>query len=1409
MIPPRASEGLPEPLGASVTEDGVNFAVFSARAERIEVCLFDAAGRHETARVVLPGRTGDIFHGHVAGIGAGQRYGLRAHGANVPEQGDRFNPHKLLLDPHATLIDRPFVLHESMFGYCRDDSALDLSFDARDSAGAMPKAIVEPAFEALPLDRPRHSLAGSIIYELHVRGFSRLNSAVAPTIRGTFAGLGDPASIAHLSQLGVAAVEILPVAAWLDERHLPPLGLSNYWGYNPVAWCAPAPHLAPGGWSEIRECVSRLHEAGIEVIVDVVLNHSGEGDALGPTVSLRGLDNASYYRLQPGNPRGYIDDAGCGNILACDRAPVVRLAMDALRTWATKAGIDGFRFDLATTLGRRAGGFDPHAPLLAAIAQDPCLRDLKLIAEPWDIGPGGYQMGAFPAGFAEWNDRYRDDVRRFWRGDSGLRGASSPRGALATRLSGSADLFHAKRRPSRGVNFITAHDGFTLADLVSHATKHNEANGEQNRDGTDANYSWNHGTEGLSDDVAVIEARRRDQRNLLATLLLSRGTPMLAMGSETGHSQHGNNNAYAQDNALSWLDWDKADRDLLAFTARLIAFRRASTVLNQDRFLTGEAADASGEPDIAWCDAQARPLDVDGWNDATDPTLMAVLTATGGVTDRVAIILHRGEQSRAVRLAPCRDGHAWQCMIDTADPGDEGSRTCVGETQTEVAPRSVTVWREVAGPAGKGWGNGLQSGVDGETLDRLARAAGIAPHWWDVSGHGHTVGDDTKQALLAAMGLDARTTWQARSSLYRFGETRDRRLLPEAITACEGDAIHIRMALSSATGALVLRREDGSQQVFPLAGTAFETCQIEGRDGRTIAGLRITLPARQMGRYVVWLDTQPDMTCHLTVAPRRCHLPPSLAEGKRLFGLSAQLYGLRDTNGDSGIGSFSTLGAFAKQAAAAGAAVVGINPIHALFAGNRERASPYSPSDRRFVDPIYLDIMAMGEPRSRPEDATVAHADARDDFVAYASVWHRKQIVLQQAFADFQARRSAYPALPEACEFAAFVVDGGKALHDFAVFEAIAETQQGKPWHAWPDDLRDPTGPGARRFAAEHGERVEFHLYLQWQCERQLAKAALEGKAGGLSIGFYRDLAVGAAPDGAEIWANAPAFAKGVSIGAPPDPFSASGQVWGLPPFNPLTMEASGFSEFATLLGRNMRHAGALRIDHAMALERAFWVPEGASGAEGAYVAYPREHLVGQVTLQSRQNECLVVGEDLGTVPEGFRERMAQADILSYRVALFEREENRFLPPSTYPHKAVACVATHDLPTFAGWQRGADLVEGAHLGLIADGELSERQAGRNQERTALAEALELAPTATEAELSVAAHRAIALSPCLLALVQAEDLAGAIEGVNLPGTDRERPNWRRRLPLTVAELFERPQALDILAAMESRSVPIKP
>jgi len=1393
----RIGPGSPEPLGVTPERGGVNVAVYSAHATAVDLCLFDATGETEQERIALPERTGDVFHGFIAGIAAGDRYGLRAHGPYDLPNGHRFNPAKLLVDPYARALDRPFVLNPAMFGASADGVGRD---DA-DSAPFVPKGIVTAMPIPEPAQRPHVPAPETILYELHVRGFTRMHPGVPDTLRGTCAGLAHPAALAHLTRLGITTVELMPIAAAIDERHLAQHGLTNYWGYNPAAPFVPDPRLAPGGIGELRRCVAALQAAGIEVILDVVLNHTGEGDARGPTLSLRGLDNATYYRTFADDRARYVDDTGCGNALALDRAPVLRLAMDVLRYYAEAAGVDGFRFDLATTLGRRDDGFDPAAPLLQAIAQDPILRNLKLIAEPWDVGHGGYRLGAFPAGWAEWNDRYRDTARRFWRRDGGVIGD------LATRLAGSADVFAVRSRtPSRSVNFVTAHDGFTLADLVSYATKHNAMNGEDNRDGTDANCSWNHGIEGPTTDTSICANRRRDVRNLLATLLLSRGTPMLAMGDELGRTQQGNNNGYAQDNALTWIDWGSADSALTDFVAALIALRKRHPALRADRWLTGAPLDGSGIPDVEWRHPDGRAMNGDDWANPEGRSLVAIvyagaLDAEG--TDRVAVALNAGELPITALWPDARPGCVWRQCIDTSLPsGRPDAAPVIAGDATLVAPRSVVVLAEESGSVRPR----QRSGVEPEVLDRLAAAAGIAREWWDLTGERHLVGTDTQRALLAAMGLAADSSSEARGRLVELADARERRRLPPVVVAREGWPANVALAVVDGhrrhRAELRLRHEDGTVQIVPVAFDDLPANVVTATDGRPVAQRILTLPALPAGVYTLDFDDDTARGCRVVVAPNRCHLPPEIREGARRFGLAAHLYSLR-RRGDQGIGDFTTLSLVGEATARAGGRIVGINPLHALFAEDRERASPYHPSDRRFLDPIYVDVArvpdfeASRDARALLEKSGSGIANlSMPPIVDYSGVWQLKRAVLDACFAHFE-RRSPTDRL--IVEFDRFVAAGGLPLRQFAVFEAIAAAHPRESWHHWPVDLRGPNAPGIATFAALHARRIRFALYLQWLADRQLAAAASHARASGLALGFFRDLAVGAAPDGAEPWANPGAFARGVSIGAPPDPFSIAGQDWNLPPANPQSMMASGCSGFGDLLAANMRHAGALRIDHVMGLSRLYWIPEGANAAEGAYVDYPLDVLLHVLALESARARCLVVGEDLGTVPEGFREQLAAADVLSYRVLWFEREGGGFTAPSRYPVKAAACVSTHDLPTVAGWWNGADIDEKQSLGLLTADSAESARTERLASKEALADALDRAGVARGAHIDAVAphdvaitaaiHRFACATPSALVMIQADDLAGETMAVNLPGTDRVRPNWRRRLIVDVEELWQ--------------------
>ena len=689
LLAERMQPGTPHPLGATCDGIGTNFAVFSANATRIELCLFDPSGRREIARYDLPECTDEVWHGYLPQLRAGQLYGFRAHGPYEPEQGHRFNPHKLLLDPYARLLAGQVRWSDALHGYRVSSPRADLSFDRRDSAAAMPKAVVVdgPLYWARD-ERPRIAWPQTVIYEAHVKGLTCQLEGIRPHERGTFLALADPRVIEHLVKLGITTLELLPIHAFVQDRRLAELKLRNYWGYNTLAFFAPErSYMVDGELSELRVAVQALHAAGIEVILDVVYNHTAEGSEMGTTMSFRGLDNASYYRLLPDNPRHCINDTGTGNTVNTAHPRVLQLVMDSLRYWVQNFHVDGFRFDLGVSLGREAHGFDPNCGLFDAMRQDPALAGIKLISEPWDIGPGGYQIGNHPPGFAEWNGQYRDDVRRFWKGDGGLRGT------LAGRLEGSAELFdHRGRRPWASVNFITAHDGFTLQDLVSYEHKHNEANGEDNRDGGDDNHSNNHGHEGPTDDREISERRARAKRAMLATLLFSHGTPMLLGGDEFGRTQQGNNNAYCQDDDISWFDWQLATsedgRALTAFIARLIHLRQQLPTLRAAAFMRGEHEVLPGVSPVTWFTEAGQEMSGEDW-DFADGRLLMLRRALPQTSAQSAVSLllinGTGDAHTFTMPAPTM---SWRVRIDTAQP-DAPERVLAGDSLEVIGPGVV------------------------------------------------------------------------------------------------------------------------------------------------------------------------------------------------------------------------------------------------------------------------------------------------------------------------------------------------------------------------------------------------------------------------------------------------------------------------------------------------------------------------------------------------------------------------------------------------------------------------------------------------------------------------------------------------------------------------------------------------
>jgi len=698
----RVWRGNPYPLGATWDGSGVNFAIFSEHATAVDLCLFDADGGEQ--RVRLSEQADLVWHCYLPDLRPGQRYGYRVHGPYAPDDGHRFNPNKLLIDPYAKRLDGAVTWDDALFGYRIGDDSEEP--DERDSAPFVPKGVVvDGAFSWGDDAPPRTELASTLIYEVHVKGFTRRNPEIPEELRGTYAGLASAQAIDYLVNLGITAVELLPVHQHVDERHLVDRGLENYWGYNTIGFFAPDVRYAatddPVG--EFKMMVHRLHDAGIEVILDVVYNHTGESNHLGPTLSFRGIDNDAYYRLGPDDRRYYVDYTGTGNTLDATSPRVLQLIMDSLRYWVTEMHVDGFRFDLASALARELHDVDKLGSFFDIIHQDPVISQVKLIAEPWDVGPGGYQVGNFPVGWAEWNGKYRDTVRRFWKGVGGQAAE------LAYRLSGSSDLYAGSgRQPHASINFVTSHDGFTLHDLVSYESKHNEANGENNRDGDDNNDSMSFGVEGETDEEAIIEIRERQKRNLLATLLLSQGVPMLLGGDEIGRTQHGNNNGYAQDNEISWFDWDlkRRDRQLLAFTRSLVRIFRAHPVLRRRRFFQGRQIRGSRVKDLTWFAPDGTEMTDEQW-DGPGVRTLAVQYAGDAIDERgphgerivddtLLVILNADERPVAFTLPNHEAAKRWEVIFDTVHAtftAAHGEHD--GGSAYRVAERSVVCLRRL------------------------------------------------------------------------------------------------------------------------------------------------------------------------------------------------------------------------------------------------------------------------------------------------------------------------------------------------------------------------------------------------------------------------------------------------------------------------------------------------------------------------------------------------------------------------------------------------------------------------------------------------------------------------------------------------------------------------------------------
>jgi glycogen operon protein len=1281
----RVSKGGPAPLGPTILEGGVNFALFSAHATAVTLCLFSKTGKREIAQIRLTEKTGDIWHGFVKGLEAGQLYGYRVDGPYAPQDGHRFNVNKLLIDPYAKQLFGEFILNDALYGFDINAPEKDLSFDTKDSAPFMPKCVVgDVEFDWDGDVHPRTDLSETIIYECHVKGATMLKSDVPKRKRGTMEGLSSPAMLKHLKALGVSAVEILPLQSFFSELRLLEMGLTNYWGYNPVNYFAPHnAYLGPAKSQSIQTMVKAFHAANIEVILDVVYNHTAESWELGPTLSYRGIDNKSYYHLT-NDKRFYENYTGCGNSLNMTHPAVLELTIASLRHWVETYHIDGFRFDLGPTMGRNPNDFDREAAFFKALKNDPVLSQVKFIAEPWDIGPGGYQLGGFPSGWSEWNDQYRDSVRSFWRGDSGAHKN------LAGRLLGSAENFdHDGRSALASVNFIAAHDGFTLQDTVSFNEKRNHANGENNRDGHGHNLSDNMGTEGATDNLDIIENRRRRKINMLATLLLSQGVPMLLAGDEFGQSQKGNNNAYCQDNEITWLDWSEGDDHLQAAVTELVKLRKKFPHFGQSEFLHGETVGERYSKNVDWLDRFGNRLTPSGWDDADREAFGMMLTMKDHGS--VLIVINRSKSSEFILPI----GEGWTIEFASAKAILDDQKCYVpDDTVVVLSSPSLALPRDVANAA----------------IEDEAERAGIISEFWDISGHHHVASTETKSAILEAMA----------SSFHKSLPSKPKEI------------------------------------------------------AKAVYGAK------------------------------------ALKERGRVWGITAALYGLKSAR-NWGIGDFEDLANLAEEMGSEGADFIGINPAHALFPTSTNLYAPYSPSSRDFLNIMHIapdKIPEFSSGNLKPFQLKIRKA-RETEFVDYKAVYALKFKAFETAYAHFITLSNSHP---RRIMFEAFKKREGGALCLHAVFDAIYETLPKNKrtydgYKNFPKKLQSPDSAAVQKFAQDNRERVEFYCYLQWIAQNQLQSAQNRAVTAGMSIGLYLDYAVGVVPGGSDVWRNRGVYAEGISLGAPGDAANPDGQVWNLVPYNPHKLAANNFEPYRSSLRRMMQQAGAVRIDHILGHMRSFWIPngEGEHHLGGAYVRYPLEGLLNMIAEESQAAECVVIGEDLGTIPDGLRNAMQTYDLMGCSIAIIERSSDGHLVELSRARElSLTSFSNHDFPTLAGFWKGTDFDWRADLGIASD-ELAikmERERRERDKHFLQHQAGYDGSTngALTTDLAADLQSALARSPALAVAVQLEDLLLQTAQPNVPGTTEEQPNWRRKYSADIKSIASYPSAKQIISAM---------
>jgi len=1449
-------EGKPYPLGATWDGAGVNFALYSKHAKSVMLCFFDKDYK-ESLCIPIRNRTHYIWHCYVEGIRPGQLYGYRVDGPYDPENGFRFNPSKVLLDPYALAIGRELIWSEEHFGY-----KFPYNFREKDNRNNADKAIlgaiIDPAFSWGNDKQLDISWKDTIIYEAHVKGFTQLNPYVPEELRGTYLAFTTDEVIKYLKDLGITTIEFLPIQYSITEYHLYKQNKVNYWGYNPIAFFAPNPRYAydksvMGAINEFKTMVKVLHQAGFEVILDVVYNHTAEGDHTGPTLSFRGIDNLSYYRVYEEKKDLYVDFTGCGNTLNHQNHHVLQLVMDSLRYWITEMHVDGFRFDLASALARELYEVDRLTSFFAIIQQDPIISKVKLIAEPWDLGKDGYQVGNFPPGWSEWNGRYRDTVRRV------INEFENNLSDFATRIAGSSDLYKKDdRKTYSSINFITCHDGFTLRDLVSYEKKHNEDNGLNNLDGSDVNYSRNYGIEGDTDDIKINLIRLKKQKLFLTTLFISQGVPMLLAGDELNRTQKGNNNAFCQDNEISYINWEENEysQELHTITKFLIQLRKQNEVFRRNEFFEGEEKKVMEVKDIYWIHKEGREMQEEDWHN--ELCLGILLPSEFGERfdfdtslegDTFLILINFSNETIQFKI-PEIITTRWKIIYST-----DRHLFITEETEDEIEKMDhilqkiyknrsnhhfleemeiymsdglfympnehikINQYSIVILKADKNWKEAhVKRKYRLKLLEILIHNLGIQKQYFDLMGREYNLSNSEIFMIIRAMHLPVKDLssleviyenykndlwFQGIQSSFVLSINQEKDLeltIPETIKK-------FKIQIKDKNQATVFEKEIEDYPIIESHTIAFSKFKK-----LKLIKTKINLNFQfDVGYYDIYVLHNSEIYSKgkLMITPEKAY-----NDDKIYTGVWVQLYALRSST-NMGVGDFGDLKKLALILKKYRYNIIGLSPLHYVL--NQENmVSPYFPASRLMINPIYIDIFSIEEFHKSKNAikkwkayVDVFEQEKNSKVINYSLIYKIKKEIIYEIYKDFIIENNKNDLYKKFIKY--------KENNHLLFFHALYETANdvfGKI--KIPGELYKLDSEFQKQFIQEYQDKIEFYSFIFYLAEQQFLNLVEELKKEGIYL--YLDLAVGCAPDQIEhIYFDnnySYLFSKTARAGAPPDQFSPNGQDWGIIVFNPFILKKFHYEPFILLLRRNLFNHTFLRIDHVMWLYRLYWIVREGSEKTATYVRYPEKDFFGILSLESHLNKGIIIGEDLGTVPEEVRNILEEKSILSWKVFYFEKINDEFIDPNSYPLNCVATINTHDLPTLAGYWLGKDIEEKFKIGILTEQEAKKLLEIRNKERNKIIEMFNkkqyfkdkeplTEDSIFDSEIVYYFYRLLSETPSKIVLASIYDMMGESDQPNMPGTVNEYPNWRLRLSVPIEEIENNPYFISVTSALSDR------